>query len=310
MAGAPPLPQPSGLLAWLVSAEPGSRLQARLGRGYLGWRAFTRNPLAVLGLAVVVLLVLVALLADVIAPHSPVSGGDLRTQRLLPPGGEFLFGTDDQARDIFSRLVHGSRITLLVVMLVSVIATPIGLLVGTVAGYLGGWVDTVLMRITDIFLAFPRLVLALAFVAALGPGIENAIIAISITAWPPYARLARAETLTIRNSDFIAAVKLQGASTARIILRHVVPLCISSVIVRVTLDMAGIILTAAGLGFLGLGAQPPMPEWGAMVATGRNYLIDQWWVAAVPGLAIFVVSLGFNLLGDGLRDVLDPKAAK
>jgi peptide/nickel transport system permease protein len=195
-------------------------------------------------------------------------------------------------------------------VLVALIATPIGLLVGTVSGYLGGWVDTVLMRITDIFLAFPRLILALAFVAALGPGIENAIIAIAITSWPPYARIARAETLMIRNSDFIAAVKLQGASTPRIILGHVVPLCLSSLIVRVTLDMAGIILTAAGLGFLGLGAQPPMPEWGAMVATGRNYLIDQWWVAAMPGLAIFVVSLGFNLLGDGLRDVLDPKAAK
>jgi peptide/nickel transport system permease protein len=207
-------------------------------------------------------------------------------------------------------VVYGSRITLFVVVLVALIATPIGLLVGTVSGYLGGWVDTVLMRITDIFLAFPRLILALAFVAALGPGIENAIIAIAITSWPPYARIARAETLMIRNSDFIAAVKLQGASTPRIILGHVVPLCLSSLIVRVTLDMAGIILTAAGLGFLGLGAQPPMPEWGAMVATGRNYLIDQWWVAAMPGLAIFVVSLGFNLLGDGLRDVLDPKAAK
>jgi peptide/nickel transport system permease protein len=310
MAGAPPLSQPSGLRSWLLSAEPGSRLQARLGRSYLGWRAFTKNPLAVLGLAVVILLVLVALFADVLAPYSPVAGGDLRTQRLLPPSGTFWLGTDDQARDIFSRIVYGSRITLVVVLLVSVIATPIGLAVGTVAGYMGGWVDTVLMRITDIFLAFPRLVLALAFVAALGPGIENAIIAIAITAWPPYARIARAETLTIRHSDFIAAVKLQGASTARIIWGHVMPLCISSVIVRVTLDMAGIILTAAGLGFLGLGAQPPMPEWGAMVATGRNYLIDQWWVAAMPGIAIFVVSLGFNLLGDGLRDVLDPKAAK
>jgi peptide/nickel transport system permease protein len=179
-----------------------------------------------------------------------------------------------------------------------------------VAGYMGGWIDAVLMRITDIFLAFPRLILALAFVAALGPGIENAVIAIALTAWPPYARIARAETLTIRNSDFIAAVRLQGASSARIIFRHVAPLCISSVIVRVTLDMAGIILIAAGLGFLGLGAQPPLPEWGAMIATGRNYIIDQWWVAAMPGLAIFVVSLGFNLLGDGLRDVLDPKAEK
>jgi len=304
------LTQTSGLRAWLLSPEPQSRWQARLGRGYLGWRSFSRNPLAVFGLCIVVLLILVALFADLIAPYSPVIGGDLRTQRLLPPSETFWLGTDDQARDILSRIIYGSRITLFVIVLVSIIATPIGLLVGTVSGYLGGWVDTVLMRITDIFLAFPRLVLALAFVAALGPGIENAIIAIAITSWPPYARIARAETLMIRNSDFIAAVKLQGASTPRIILGHVVPLCMSSLIVRVTLDMAGIILTAAGLGFLGLGAQPPAPEWGAMVATGRNYLIDQWWVAAMPGLAIFVVSLGFNLLGDGLRDVLDPKAAK
>jgi peptide/nickel transport system permease protein len=166
------------------------------------------------------------------------------------------------------------------------------------------------MRVTDIFLAFPRLILALAFVAALGPGIENAILAIAITSWPPYARIARAETLTIRNSDYINAVRLQGASSARIIWAHVVPMCLPSVIIRVTLDMAGIILTAAGLGFLGLGAQPPLPEWGAMVADGRRFLIDHWWVPAVPGMAIFVVSLGFNLLGDGLRDVLDPKAQK
>lgn len=311
MAGAPPLPQPSSAFRdWLLSPEPSSRWQARFGRGYLGWRAFTKNPLAVLGLGIVVLLILVAILAPLIAPYSPVAGGNLRTERLLPPSATYWFGTDDQGRDIFSRVVYGSRITLWVVMLVAVIATPIGVMIGTAAGYLGGWVDTVLMRMTDIFLAFPRLILALAFVAALGPGIENAIIAIAITSWPPYARIARAETLTVRNSDFIAAVKLQGASTPRIIFGHIIPLCISSVIVRVTLDMAGIILTAAGLGFLGLGAQPPMPEWGAMVATGRNYLIDQWWVAAMPGIAIFVVSLGFNLLGDGLRDVLDPKAAK
>jgi peptide/nickel transport system permease protein len=201
-----------------------------------------------------------------------------------------------------------SRVTLYIVALVAITAAPIGLLVGTAAGYLGGWVDTVLMRITDIFLAFPRLILALAFVAALGPGIENAVIAISITSWPPYARIARAETLTVRKSDYIAAARLQGAGTGRILVGHVMPMCVSSVIVRVTLDMAGIILTAAGLGFLGLGAQPPSAEWGAMVSTGRRFLLDQWWVAVLPGAAIFVVSLGFNLLGDGLRDVLDPRA--
>jgi len=311
-APAPPATSPSAgaLRAWLTAAEPGSRTQARLGRLYVGWLSFRANPLAMVGLAIVVALVLVAIFADVLATRDPLIGGDLRTERLLPPSAEFWFGTDNQARDIYSRIVHGSRLTLLVVVLVSVIATPIGVLVGTVSGYFGGIVDTVLMRITDIFLAFPRLVLALAFVSALGPGIENAVIAIAITIWPPYARIARAETLTVRNGDFIHAVRLQGASSARIILRHVVPLCMSSVIVRVTLDMAGIILTAAGLGFLGLGAQPPLPEWGAMIASGRQYLIDQWWVAAMPGIAIFVVSLGFNLLGDGLRDVLDPKAAK
>jgi peptide/nickel transport system permease protein len=307
MHGAPPPAPAPGWRAWLVSPEPASPWQARLGRFYLGWLAFSRNPLAVLGLAIVVALVLVGLFADVLAPASPTAGGDLRTERLLPPGPGHWLGTDDQARDILSRLIYGARITLGVVALVAVIAMPVGLLVGTVAGYLGGAVDSVLMRLTDIFLAFPRLILALAFVAALGPGIENAIIAIAITIWPPYARIARAETLTIRKSDFIAAVRLQGASTARIILRHVMPLCVSSLIVRVTLDMAGIILIAAGLGFLGLGAQPPSPEWGAMIAGGRKYILDQWWVATMPGIAICIVSLGFNLLGDGLRDVLDPK---
>jgi peptide/nickel transport system permease protein len=257
---------------------------------------------------IILALVLVAIFAPALAPHSPYVG-DLAGKRLLPPGPEHWLGTDDQGRDILSRLIYGSRLTLQVVLLVAIIAAPIGLLVGTVAGYAGGWVDAVLMRITDIFLAFPKLVLALAFVAALGPGIGNAIIAIAITSWPPYARIARAETLTVRNSDYISAVRLMGASPWRIVLRHIMPLCISSLIVRVTLDMAGIILTAAGLGFLGLGAQPPLPEWGAMIASGRRFILDQWWVAAMPGFAILIVSLGFNLLGDGLRDALDPKGS-
>jgi len=200
-------------------------------------------------------------------------------------------------------------VTLYVIVLVALIAAPIGLLVGTVAGYAGGWTDAILMRITDIFLAFPKLILALAFVAALGPGIEHAIIAIAITSWPPYARIARAETLTVRNSDYIKAVEIMGASPFRIVLRHVMPMCISSLIVRVTLDMAGIIIIAAGLGFLGLGAQPPLPEWGSMIASGRRFILDQWWVAAMPGMAILIVSLGFNLLGDGLRDALDPRSS-
>ncbi|MBY2917065.1 ABC transporter permease [Rhizobium leguminosarum] len=292
---------------WLLSDRPQSRLQARLGRTYVTWRQFTANRLAVVGLLIIVALLFIAAFADVLATHNPVVG-DLRNARLLPPGtGEFWLGSDDQGRDIYSRLIYGSRLTLLVVVLVAVISAPVGLIVGTVSGYAGGWVDATLMRITDIFLAFPKLVLALAFVAALGPGIQNAIIAIAITSWPPYARIARAETLTVRRSDYISAVRLMGASPLRIIVRHVMPLCISSLIVRVTLDMAGIILTAAGLGFLGLGAQPPLPEWGAMIASGRRFILDQWWVAAMPGVAILIVSLGFNLLGDGLRDALDPK---
>ncbi|MDW4498843.1 ABC transporter permease [Sulfitobacter sp. D35] len=295
---------------WLLDEQPSSRRQARFGQYYRTWLQLKRNRLAMVGLGIVLLLILMAVFADVIAPYDPIVGGDLRTERLLPPSWAHLMGTDDLGRDIFSRIVHGSRVTLLVVAMVAIIATPIGLLVGTSAGYFGGWVDTVLMRVTDIFLAFPRLILALAFVAALGPGIENAVIAIAITSWPPYARLARAETLTIRNTEYISAIKLQGAGPVRIIWGHVVPLCMSSVIIRVTLDMAGIILTAAGLGFLGLGAQPPQPEWGAMIASGRRFLIDFWWVATMPGIAIFVVSLGFNLLGDGLRDVLDPKGEK
>jgi len=292
---------------WLLSERPASRMQARLGRAYVAWRRFSANRLAFVGLLIILALLVVAALADVLAPYSPTIG-DLKNARLLAPGAAHWFGTDDLGRDIYSRIVYGSRWTLYVVVLVAVIAAPIGLLVGTVAGYAGGWTDAILMRVTDIFLAFPKLVLALAFVAALGPGIENAVLAIAITSWPPYARIARAETLTVRNSDFIKAVELMGASPFRIVLRHIMPLCISSLIIRVTLDMAGIILTAAGLGFLGLGAQPPLPEWGAMIASGRRFILDQWWVAAAPGAAILIVSLGFNLLGDGLRDALDPRS--
>ncbi len=291
--------------AWLLADMPRSRAQARLGQAFVAWLAFVRNPLAVAGLAIVLTLIVVAVLAPVLSRQSPIA--QHLPNRLQAPSTAHWFGTDELGRDIYARVLHGARITLVIVGMVAVLVAPVGLLVGTIAGYLGGWVDTVLMRLTDVSLAFPRLILALAFVSALGPGIENAVIAIACTAWPPYARIARAETLTIRNSDFISAIRLQGAAPLRIILGHVVPLCMASVIVRITLDMAGIILTAAGLGFLGLGAQPPLPEWGAMIATGRKFLLDQWWVATTPGIAIFVVSLGFNLLGDGLRDVLDPK---
>lgn len=290
---------------YLLNDSPASRRQARLGQAYRKWLAFRRNPLAMLGLAIIVALLLVAACAPLIATADPLAQN--LDKRLLPPSGTNFFGTDSLGRDIFSRIVYGTRVTLVIVLLVVVSVGPIGLLIGATSGYLGGWVDRLLMRITDVFLAFPRLVLALAFVAALGPGLENAVIAIAITAWPPYARVARAETLIIRQQDYIAAVRLQGASQWRIVWKHVVPMCLPSLIVRTTLDMAGIILIAAGLGFLGLGAQPPIPEWGAMISAGREQIFDQWWVATFPGIAICIVALGFNLLGDGLRDVMDAR---
>ena len=294
-------------MRWLTTDAPASRRQAVLGNVYRAVRSILRNPTALVGLIIVTLLILLAIFAPWLSGYSPIDQ-DL-AGRLAPPSSTHWFGTDELGRDILARTLFGARVTLTIVALVSIVVAPIGLAVGTIAGYMGGWVEAALMRITDIFLAFPRLVLALAFAAALGPGIENAVVAISLTAWPAYARIARSETLTIARSDFIQAAVLQGASTWRILFRHIVPLCLSSVIVRLTLDMAGIILTAAGLGFLGLGAQPPTAEWGAMVSSGRDVILDQWWVATIPGLAIFIVSLGFNLLGDGLRDVFDPKSS-
>lgn len=264
-----------------------------------------KAPTSLFGLVVLGVLILIALFAPLIATHDPYVQNLQNT--LQPPSVSNFFGTDELGRDIFSRLVHGSRITLTIITLVTIVVGPIGLIFGTVAGYFGGKVDTVLMRITDVFLSFPSLILSLAFVAALGPSINNAIIAISLTAWPPIARLARAETMTFRQADYISAARLQGASATRIIWRSIVPMCLPSVVIRLTLNMATVILTAAGLGFLGLGAQPPMPEWGAMIATGRRYMIDSWWLVTFPGLAILSVSLAFNLLGDGLRDALDPK---
>jgi len=296
-----------GFKAWVLNEDFSSPTQARAHQIYVAWLRFSMNPLALGGLTVVLLLALAAWLAPWVATHDPFQQ-DL-TRALLPPSGASWFGTDELGRDVYSRLVYGARTTLYIAVLVTVIVGPIGFIVGAAAGYLGGWVDTVLMRITDIFLAFPSLVLALAFSAALGPGIENAVIAIALTVWPPVARLVRAETLTFRKADFVVAAELQGASVLRIMFRYIVPLCAPSVVIRLTLNMASIILTAAGLGFLGLGAQPPSPEWGAMAAQGRQYLLDAWWLTAIPGMAILLVSLAFNLLGDGLRDLLDPKHA-
>ena len=265
---------------------------------------FRRNRLGMAGLAILVLLVLCAILAPLLATHDPYLP-DLG-KRLSAPGAEFWLGADELGRDIYTRILYGSRLTLMIVLQVVVTAAPVGLVVGAISGTYGGIVDKIFMRVTDVFLAVPKLLLALAFVAALGPGIFNAVLAITLTAWPPYARMARAEALVVRNADYVNAARLAGASQAYLIVRHIMPMCLSSVIVRMTLDMAGVILIAAGLGFIGLGAQPPLPEWGAMISTGRKFIFDQWWVATMPGIAIFLVCLGFNLLGDAMRDLLDP----
>ncbi|MGF6232656.1 peptide/nickel transport system permease protein [Inquilinus ginsengisoli] len=297
--------RPGSIRAWLHAPVPASPMQARAQQLWLKLLRLVGNPPALLGLVILLVIAVMAIFAPLIATHD-IYAQDLTT-RLQPPSAAHFLGTDELGRDVFSRIVFGARITLYIAVLTALIVAPIGLLIGTTSGYLGGWVDIVLMRVVDIFLAFPSLVLALAFVAALGPGIQNAIIAISLAAWPPIARLARAETLSIRSSDYIAAVRLQGASSLRIILSHVVPMCLPSVVVRITLNMAAIILTAAGLGFLGLGAQPPSPEWGAMLSSGREFVLTSWWIAAIPGCAILLTSLAFNLFGDGLRDILDPR---
>ena len=291
---------------WLLTDAPASRGQAAWGRRYRLWLAFRGNPLAMGGLLVALGLVVAALAAPVLATHAP-DVQDLGG-RLAWPSASHWLGTDELGRDVYSRLLYGGRITLGMVVAVVLLVAPVGLVVGCVAGYAGGMWDRLLMRVTDVFLAFPQLVLALAFVAALRPGVASTVAAIALTAWPPYARLARAETLGYRGADFVAAVRLTGAGAGRIVLRHIAPLCVPSLVVRVTLDMSSIILTAAGLGFLSMGAQPPSPEWGAMIAKARQFILDQWWVALAPGVAIFVASLAFNLLGDGLLDVLDPKA--
>ena len=288
-----------------MTAQPSTAFQAWRQETGATLRKLLRNPLTAAGVAVILLLMAVALFAPWIAPFDPFRQ-DL-PNALLPPGPVHWFGTDEFGRDLFSRLVHGTRITLFIVSLVTVVVGPLGMAVGVVSGYFGGKVDAVLMRVADIFLSFPGLVLALAFVAALGPGLDHAVLAIALTAWPPIARLARAEALTLRQADFIVAAQLQGASHLRVMLKHLAPLTLPSVLVRLTMNMASVVLTAAGLGFLGLGAQPPLPEWGAMISDGRRYMLDSWWMVAAPGAAILLVSMAFNLLGDGLNDALDPR---
>ncbi len=263
-----------------------------------------KSPLTTVGLSIVLTLVFVAILAPYLAPYDPVA---MRLDdRLAPPSMNHLLGTDELGRDILSRIIYGTGVALKIMIIVLMIDLPLGVFLGIVAGYFGGWIDEIIMRTADIFMAFPRLILAMAIGAALGPSLVNTMIAIAITMWPTYARLARGETLSIKERTFIEAEKALGTSKARILLSGILPLCSSTTIIRATLDMGNVIRIAAGMSFLGLGAQPPTPEWGIMVSTGRSFLLHQWWVPTFPGFAILLAVFGFNLLGDGIRDISDP----
>lgn len=269
------------------------------------WRSIRHNPIALVGLAIVACFFLVALIAPYVSPHDPLVTDAIR--KLGLPSSEHPFGTDQLGRDILSRVLYGARISLWVAFLVPVLAGLLGITVGLCAGYFGGRIDSVLMRVTDMFMAFPQLILAMAISAALGPSLRNAIVAVALTEWTFFARLARSRVIAIREEDYVEAARAMGASHARILFRHILPMSLSPLIIQTTMGMGTSIRTAASLGFLGLGAQPPLPEWGVMITAGRNYLPGQWWVSTFPGIAIFIVILGFNLLGDGIRDAFDPK---
>jgi peptide/nickel transport system permease protein len=264
-----------------------------------------KSPLALIGLGIITAFLVIAVLGDFLAPYKPLAV-DI-TNRLQPPSVQHFFGTDEFGRDVFSRLLSGAKYSIQTGVVVLAIAIPLGSILGAIAGYFGGKYDEVIMRITDVFLAFPSLILAMAVSAALGPSLQNVMLSLIVVWWPAYARLVRGQALSVRENAYIEAARSMGASRVRIIFQHILPNSISPVIVRATLEMGMVIIWAAGLSFLGFGAQPPSPEWGRLITEGRIYIFQAWWITAFPGLAILLVVLGFNLLGDGLRDILDPK---
>ena len=275
------------------------------------WHYFSENRGAVIGLVVFLLLALAALLAPWITPHPP--NAQYRDATLLPPawqeGGRaaFLLGTDAVGRDIASRLLYGARFSLFIGIVVVTIALTGGIVIGLIAGYFRGWVDTVIMRVMDVILAFPSLLLALVLVAVLGPGLTNAMIAIALVLQPHFVRLTRAAVMAEKTKDYVVSARVAGAGPIRLMTRTILPNCLAPLIVQTTLSFSNAILDAAALGFLGMGAQPPTPEWGTMLAEAREFILRAWWVVTFPGLAILVTVLAINLIGDGLRDALDPK---
>ncbi len=294
----PTIPAPT------VDALAGLPLEhRRRPRGLL--RRLLINPLSAAGLILVCVAVFVAVLAPEIAPSDPLSMAP--EIRLSPPGVAHWLGTDDGGRDILSRIIYGTRSSLLTALGILAMASILGTIIGLVAGSCGGWVDEILMRVTDMFLAFPALVLAMGLAATLGPSLFNAMIATAIVWWPWYARLVRGQTLQLKHEAFVEAARIAGASAIRIAIHHILRNCLTPIIVQMSLDVGYAVLTLASLSFIGLGAQPPTPEWGSMVSIGRDYFLDQWWMVTFPGLAIFISVMAFNLLGDGLQEALSPR---
>ena len=274
-----------------------------------GLRRFRSNALSMVGISILAVILLIAILAPSIVPFPEDAAGTMRAlDRLKPPGAPYWFGTDNVGRDIFSRLLMGTGLALQVGAVSIVLASVIGVTIGATAGYAGGWVDDLLMRITDIFLTVPALVLAIAVTAALGKGMVNVMIGIALVWWPGFARLTRSLVLGLREELFVEAARSIGVGHRRILFSHILPNTLSPIIVKMSTDFGFAVLTAAALGFIGLGAQPPTPEWGAMINDGRDYFPDKWWVSTFPGMAIFFMVFSWNLLGDGVRDLLDPRA--
>lgn len=269
------------------------------------WRRLCRNKLAMIGLVILIILVLCAVFADFIAPYG--YGAQNLKAMLQPPSSAHLFGTDEFGRDIFSRVIYGSRISLKIGFIAVGISLVIGGILGAAAGYYGGHIDNGIMRVMDVIMSIPSILLAISIVAALGPGLTNLMIATGISYVPSYARIVRASILSIKDQEFVEAARAIGTTDASIILRHILPNCMAPIIVQATVGVALAILTAAGLSFIGLGIAPPTPEWGSMLSTGRNYIRDHWNITMFPGLAIALTIFALNVLGDGLRDALDPK---
>ena len=265
---------------------------------------------ATIGAAIILGLILVAIFAPWLAPYPEDVTAFHLTERLEPPSADHLFGTDRMGSDVFSRILFGARITISIAVIAVGVSVAIGVPIGLIAGYYGGFPGGFLMRTSDVFLAVPQIVLAIAIAQTLGPSVENVILALSLTYWPFWARLVYAETRSLKAQTFVEAALALGASDWRVMVLHILPNTASAIIVRTSIGMGATILTAAALGFLGLGAPPPTPEWGRTISEAREFLPEAWWYAAAPGLAIFLVVMGFNLLGDGLRDILDPKLRK